>query len=259
MLFILDLDGCVYRESQVVKGAVKTLACLQEKGHTVTYATNNALLSRKQYFKRLRGMGFNVKPEEIMCAAYAAGEFLRKKKAKKVFVIGAKGLRDEIRKAGTRIVGEKHSVKGVDFVAVGLDRQFSFEKLLAAQQFILGGAKLLATNKDATYPGANNTVFPGCGSIVASVEAASGKKAFVVGKPGPFMLEKLLAQTGYALKDTLVVGDRYETDILFGKNAGAKTALVLTGITSKKDLKRVPKKLRPDYVLQSVAELARFA
>ena len=81
----------------------------------------------------------------------------------------------------------------------------------------------------------------------------------MVGKPGPFMLEKLLAQTGYALKDTLVVGDRYETDILFGKNAGAKTALVLTGITSKKDLKRVPKKLRPDYVLQSVAELARFA
>ncbi len=259
MLFILDLDGCVYRESQVVKGAVETLAYLQENGHTVTYATNNALLSRAQYRKKLRGMGFNVKLEEIMCAAYAAGEFLRKKKAKKVFVIGAKGLRDEIKKSGTRIVREKHSVKGVDFVAVGLDRQFSFKKLLAAQQFLLGGAKLMATNKDATYPGANNSVFPGCGSIVASVEAASGKEAFVVGKPGPFMLEKLLAQTGYAPKDTLVVGDRYETDILFGKKAGVKTALVLTGITSRKDLQKIPKRLHPDYVLQSVADLTRFA
>ena len=238
---------------------METLAYLQEKGHTVTYATNNALLSRKQYLKRLRGMGFKVKLEEIMCAAYAAGEFLRKKKARKVYVIGEKGLRDEISKAGTLIVGEKHPVKGVDFVAVGLDRRFSFEKLLAAQQFILGGAKLLATNKDATYPGADNSVFPGCGSLVASVEAASGKEAFVVGKPGIYMLEKLLADTGYRPKDTLVVGDRYETDILFGKNAGVKTALVLTGITSRKDLKSLPKKLHPDYVLQSVAGLSRFA
>ena len=85
MLFVLDLDGCIYRESQVVKGAVETLAYLQDKGHKVTYATNNALLSREQYKKKLRGMGFNVKLEEIMCAAYAAGECLRKKKAKKVF------------------------------------------------------------------------------------------------------------------------------------------------------------------------------
>ena len=260
MLFVFDLDGVIYRELQVVKGAVETTKYLQRKGHTVTYATNNALLSRRQYLVKLKGMGFDVKLDEIMCAAGAAGDYLWKNggKKNKVFVIGEKGLKSEVKSSGAILAGFEDPNSSVDYVVAGLDRNFTYKKLYKAQQYVLGGAKLIATNKDATYPAANNRTFPGCGSIIAALEAACGREAFVLGKPLPYMLDRLFELTGYRPEKTIVVGDRVETDILFGKSRKTTTVLVLTGITAKQDVLHIRKEMKPDIVLKSMVLLRKM-
>ncbi len=258
MLFVFDLDGVIYREHQVVSGAVMTTRYLQHKGHKVTYATNNALLSRVQYLKKLKRMGFDVVLEDIMCAAGAAADYLKEHAGSKtsVFIIGEQGLKSEIKKTGVLLAGMKSSVHKVDYVVAGLDRNFTYKKLYKAQQYVLGGAKLIATNKDTTYPAANNKIFPGCGSIVAALEAACGKKAFVIGKPFPYMLDRLFEITGCSAGETVVVGDRVETDILFGKNRKTKTILVLTGVTRRGAY--IKKSLKPDRILSSMAQLRKL-
>jgi phosphoglycolate/pyridoxal phosphate phosphatase family enzyme len=260
MLFVFDLDGVIYRELTLIKGAVETTKYLQEKGHTVTYATNNAMLSRAQYLRKLRGMGLDCKIDEIMCVSRAASVYMEEHgpKRKTIFVVGEKGLKKDLSGPKTKILGVGSEKEKADYVIVGLDRKFNFRKLFKAQQYFFNGAKLVATNKDATYPAANNRIFPGCGSIVAAIEAACGAEAYVIGKPRAFMLDILFKTTGYAPSETVVVGDRPETDILFGKNAKTKTVLVLTGITKKKDVRGLRGRLKPDIVLNSVADLRKI-
>lgn len=259
MLFVFDLDGVLYRGDKVIKGAKEVIRYLKGKGHRVVYATNNSSLSRDDYVKKLNKMGFPCNIDDIMSSGYATSLYLKEnsKKGGKVFVIGGKGLKEELSSCGFKIIRESDNVKRVDYVVVGLDREFTYNKLEKAFDFITYGAKLIATNKDTTWPG-KDKIFPGGGAIVACVEAATNLSAFVIGKPYPYMLKKILSITGFSSKDTVVVGDRLETDILFGKSLGTKTVLVLTGVTKLSELKNITKKHKPDYVLKSVADLRKI-
>ena len=259
--FVFDLDGVLYRDDKVIKGAPQTVCALRAKGHKVAFATNNATLSRKDYLKKLNRLGFKCNLQEVMASAYAAGQYLREKRpaGKTAFVIGEKGLVQELKTAGLKVVTVRNGKlpKKTNYVVVGLDRQFTYTALKAARKFIEAGAKFIATNKDYTYP-SKHGIYPGGGSLVAAVEAASGVKAFLIGKPMPFMLDKLLKETGMSAKDTIVVGDRHDTDIVFGKAAGAKTIMVLTGVTSKKEALSFKGKDKPDKIFRSVKDLLKY-
>ena len=259
MFFVFDLDGVLYRETTVIKGAPAAICELRRLGHKVAFATNNAMLSRRDNLKKLNKMGFKATLPEIMASAYATALYLTKKKTKgrSVFVIGEKGLIQELRAVGLKVYSVNSKIpKKVDYVVAGIDRKFTYKALKIAHKFIERGAFFIATNKDYTYPGKDG-LFPGGGSIVAAVEAATGKKAFLIGKPEPFMMEKLLQQEKMSGKETFIVGDRHDTDILFGKNAKTGTVMVLTGVTSKKEAAKFKGKNKPDYIINSVCDLKK--
>lgn len=253
-LYIFDLDGVIYIEETLLSGVKETLTFLRQRGDEVSFLSNNSTLNRDGFVKKLDRMGIRVTPEEIFSSSYLAAIYLSKNKHKRenrVFPIGEAGLFQELKKAGINITSR---IEEIDYVVVGMDRKFNFEKLLLAHKAILKGAKFIATNKDATYPVEKGTV-PGAGAIVKALEASTHKKALLLGKPHSFGLKIIMKSKGYQPKDTILVGDRLETDILAGKKLGITTILVLSGITNQEMLQKAPPSHLPDYVIHSLSEL----
>ncbi|MBD3210073.1 HAD-IIA family hydrolase [Candidatus Micrarchaeota archaeon] len=244
---VFDLDGTLYRGSQAIRGAPDALKKLRENGARVLFLTNAATRSRKDVAEKLCSMGIKAGKEEVYCSAYFLARYIREHYPDKtVFVVGERGMAEELAEVGIR-----HVERDAGIVAVGLDRQFTYEKLARAHEELGKGAILLASNKDSTFP-TERGFMPGAGSIVASVETASGREAHVVGKPNCFGLEIIKQDHRLENKEILVVGDRIETDILFAKECGAKSVLVMSGVSKKKDIRNIV----PDYVIESVAEFS---
>jgi 4-nitrophenyl phosphatase len=251
-LFILDLDGVLYRGNEPIAGAVQAVLKLQSLGKPVFYLTNNSGLTREQYVERLHKMNIPAEASQFITSAWATTRYLLSQYGKvKVFVVGEPGLQLELQNAGILIV-ENPDEQHVDCVIVGIDRSFSYERLRQAQWAILGGAAFIATNCDSTYPAENDRVLPGAGTIVAAIQTATGVKPFTVGKPNTWMLDLLLRQSGHSAQDALLVGDRLDTDIVIAKRAGVPCALVLTGISTRNDLEIAPPEQQPDWVLSNL-------
>lgn len=254
-LFILDLDGVLYRGSEPIRDAVQTVQRLQSSGKPVFYLTNNSGLTREQYVERLRTMGISTEPSHFMTSAWATTQYVLSQYDKaKVFVVGEPGLQSELRNSGIQTI-ENPDEQPVDCVVVGIDRSFSYERLRQAQWAILDGAAFIATNSDSTYPAENDRLLPGAGTIVAAIQTATGVEPFVVGKPNTWMLERLLQRNGHSAQEALLIGDRLDTDIAIAKRAGVPSALVLTGISTLDDLQTAPSEQQPDYVLTSLLEM----
>ncbi len=250
---IIDLDGVVYRGNTAIPGVQKAIEELKSIGKLL-FLTNNATLTRADYVKKLDRMGIKTSVNEILTSAYAAAVYLeRDGKGSKVYAIGEKGLKSELKAKGFKLLSLKKA-EDADYVVVGLDRKFNYKKLTAGLKAILKGAKFIATNTDATWP-YEKGVLPGAGSMVAALEACSKVKPIVIGKPSRIIMEIALEMLEVSSSEVLVVGDRLETDILAGKLINAKTALVLTGVTSVKDVEKAPDKMKPDLVVQSLAHL----
>ncbi|MBC7109813.1 MAG: HAD hydrolase-like protein [Archaeoglobi archaeon] len=172
--------------------------------------------------------------------------------------MGEKGLERELKEAGHEVLDLTADISEIEAVAVGMDRTVNYEKISLAARAVRRGAMLIATNQDVTFP-SEKGLEPGAGSILASIEAASGRKAdIVIGKPSPFMLSFIRKRIGGKNEEILIIGDRLDTDIASGKALNLRTALVLTGITSKSDLKRIPEADRPDYVFEDLRGLLNF-
>lgn len=260
MFFVFDLDGVLFRETAVIKGAPETLKYLRKLGHKIAYLSNNATLSRKDNMKKLQKMGFECSLSEVMATAYATAVYLSgiKRQNNSVFVIGEKGLRRELRAAGLKVYFAQNKVpEKIGYVVVGLDRKFNYIKLKIAARLIEKGAIFIATNTDCTFPGKDG-IHPGGGSIVTAVAAASGVKPFIIGKPKTLMLDMLMNMEKTSPKDTIVIGDKHGTDIMLGKKAGTKTVMVLTGVTSEKEAKAYKGANKPDYILRSVTGLKKL-
>ncbi|MBX6316675.1 MAG: HAD hydrolase-like protein [Isosphaeraceae bacterium] len=197
---------------------------------------------------KLQRLGIDVEEEHVFTCAMATARFLARQKPNgTAFVIGEGGLLTALHSNGYAIVD-----KDPDYVVVGEGRTLNFEMVEAALGMILGGAKLVATNLDPNCPTQTGTR-PGCGAIVALLEAAAGVKAFSVGKPSPVMLRAARKELGLTTDQTIVIGDTMETDILGGVQLGFKTILVLSGGTRREDLSRYA--YRPDKVVESIADL----
>lgn len=228
-LYVFDLDGTLYRGSEPIPGAAQTVQELQDRGALVRYFTNNSSKRRDQFVEVLTTMGFPATVHQVMTSASVTAKYLGDDVAT-AYVVGEEGIRHELDEVGIQLVDAEEC----DAVVSGIDRSFTFDKMNGALQHLLKpGVKFIATNGDLTYPVENGGLIPGAGSILASLEACSGRKAFVCGKPNPLGLQQLLAETGVHPSQCLVIGDRYDTDIVVGQRAGCSVHLVLSGVTSE--------------------------
>jgi 4-nitrophenyl phosphatase len=246
--YLLDLDGTVYRGSEVIPEAVTFIQYLRAEGIPFLYLTNNSSAAPEQVAERLTSMGLPTTGDEVYTSGMAAASYLaeREPAGTPVYVIGEEGLRGELERRGFRL-----TEKQPRYVIVGIDRSFSYQKLTVAASAIREGAKLIATNRDAALP-TEKGLFPGNGSLVAAVSVASGASPVVIGKPEPIIVRYALERLGVDAADTLIVGDNLHTDIDAGANSGLDSLLVLTGYSSEQDAENHPH--QPTYVAKDLKE-----
>jgi NagD protein len=248
--YLLDMDGVIYRGDEPIPGAAAFIQCLREEGIPFLFLTNNSASAPRDYVVKLHKMGIEVEEEHFYTCAMATVDFLQQQKPRgTAFVIGEGGLVSALHQAGYGITSQQP-----DYVIVGEGRTLNFEMAEKATMMLLNGAHLIATNMDVTCPTATGTR-PGCGALVAMLEAATGQKAYSVGKPSPFMMRAARKRLGLRTAETVMVGDTMETDIRGALELGFHTILVLTGSTHPDALVRYP--FRPSLVVESIGELNR--
>ncbi|ELP32442.1 MAG TPA: HAD family hydrolase [Rhodopirellula baltica] len=246
--FLIDMDGVIYRGSELIPGADQFIDVLIRQDIPFLFLTNNSQRTRRDVQTKLHRMGIFVEESHIFTCAMATARFLAKLKPNgTAYIIGEGGLLQAMHQNGFSIVD--HSP---DFVVVGEGRTITLNALESAVDMILGGAKLIATNLDPSCPTKNGTR-PGCGATVAYLEAVTGRKAFSVGKPSPIMMRAARKELKLATSQTVMVGDTMETDILGGVQMGYRTVLTLSGGTNKEDLGQFA--YGPDVIVDSIAEL----
>ncbi|KXN83812.1 4-nitrophenylphosphatase [Leucoagaricus sp. SymC.cos] len=273
--WLFDCDGVLWRGDQVIDGAVEVLNILRKRGKKLVFVTNNATKSRRSYKKKFDQVGLDVHVDEIYGSAYAAAVYIssvvKLPKDKKVYVIGQAGLEEELQDEGIAFIGGTdpkdntlNSFDLADFtldpdvaaVVCGLDTQINYTKLSKAFQFLTRNPDCLfiATNEDSTYPSANG-LLPGAGSISAPLRFALGRDPVCTGKPVSTMLDCVKAKVNFNPKRTIMVGDRLNTDILFGQNGGLATLLVMTGITTEGNITGPnASPIVPNFVTESIGD-----
>jgi 4-nitrophenyl phosphatase len=226
---ILDMDGVLWRGAQPIGDLAHVFARIEQLELRVTLATNNATLTIAQYQEKLAGMGARLEAWQIVNSPAATGHYLQQRfpQGGAVYIVGEAGLAEAMQAHG-------FTISDVDpcAVVVGLDRTLTYEKLFIATQLVRAGALFVATNPDRTLPVPQGFA-PGAGAIVAALQAATDVSPVVVGKPFPGMYGIALERMGLDASETLVVGDRIETDIIGAQELGCKTALVLSGVSTR--------------------------
>lgn len=246
---ILDMDGVLWRGAQPIGDLPDVFASIAARRLKVICATNNATSTPQQFAAKLVGMGVELAADQIVNSAMAAAWYLKKlhPDGGPVHLVGENGLY-----AAFQQMGFWPADDNVLAVVAGMDRQFTYAKMAAATRLIRGGAPFIGTNPDLTFPTPDGLV-PGAGSILAGITAASGINPIIIGKPSPTLYQVALERLGTTPEETLAVGDRLETDILGGQRAGMRTALLLSGVTTREDLAAWPD--RPDLVANDLADL----
>jgi 4-nitrophenyl phosphatase len=229
---LIDLDGVLYRGGHALDGADRFVKWMRDHDVSFRLVTNNATLTPAMYVQKLAAMGIGVSEREIFTSALATASYLRDQKAGRptAFVIGEEGLITALREAGVRFESERP-----DWVVVGLDRGLTYDNLSAAALALEAGARFIGTNPDTSYP-TERGLLPGAGAIQAAITATTGVKPIIMGKPEPFMLELATRDLGAAANDTVMLGDRLDTDIRGANALGMRTILVLTGVSRREDL-----------------------
>jgi len=247
--FVFDFDGVVWLGDNLIEGARDTIESLRRAGKKVAFATNNASKSRKAYAEKLRSLGIHADHWEIETSASAAAKVIKDRGgASKVYAVGMDGLTFELMMAGHTL-----SDKKPDYVVSAHDETFTYDKLKTAFECIhYAGAKYIAANPDKVGP-RDGKLVPASGCIMAAIEYATGVKAEVVGKPEKQIMEAALKSMDLQASQVLVVGDTLDYDIMAGKNAGAKTALVLTGVDSRESAEE--KGIQPDFIIDGIKDL----
>jgi 4-nitrophenyl phosphatase len=223
-LFVFDLDGTLYRGSEVIPFAVEVVQCLRKRGVEIRFLTNNSGSHPRNICAKLSAMGFEPELDEIYTSAMGAGSWMQENKLSRAFVVGEPGLVETLLDYGvtnTRIEP--------DVVIAGICRTLTYDWINEAMQFILGGAKFVATNRDSAYPIENGAFQPGAGATVAAIQACALVEPVVIGKPETYLLDRIRNDSKIEFEEMLVIGDRMDTDIEAGNRANCQTFLVLTG------------------------------
>jgi NagD protein len=260
--FIFDLDGTVYLGEKALPGAVECIADLRRRGKRILFVSNKPLEPGRVYAQKLTRLGIPAVEADIITSAYVLGYHLaRTEPGLRLYVIGEPSLRDELRSHGLVVVDERIdqdpkgviSPDGIDAVVVAFDRTLDYRKLNTAYQALVSGARFFSTNADKICPMPGGGI-PDSGATIAALEHITGRKVeLVAGKPSRLVMEVASQRLRVEPGRIMMVGDRLETDIFMGQQAGMLTAVVLTGVTRRQDVARLAQP--PDLILENLGDL----
>lgn len=246
--WLCDMDGVLVREGQIVPGADRFLAALEASGRSFLILTNNSMYTPRDLAARLADIGLEVPEERLWTSALATAKFLSDQRpGGSAYVIGEAGLHTALHDAGVVM-----TARDPDYVVLGETRNYSFDQITTAIRLVERGARFLATNPDPTGPSEEGPL-PACGAVAAMVTKATGQEPYCLGKPNPLMMREGLNVLGAHSESTVMIGDRMDTDVLAGMEAGLQTILVLSGVTAADEVERFP--YRPSRIVGSVADL----
>ncbi|MEV2223321.1 HAD-IIA family hydrolase [Nocardia vinacea] len=246
--YLTDMDGVLVHEDHLVPGADKFLAELRGNEIPFLVLTNNSIRTPRDLQARLRHTGLDIPEEAIWTSALATATFLNDQRPNgTAYVVGESGLTTALHEIGYVLTDSDP-----DYVVLGETRTYSFEAITTAIRLVDRGARFIATNPDATGP-SREGLLPATGSVAALITRATGKEPYYVGKPNPLMMRSALRRIGAHSQSTVMIGDRMDTDIVSGLEAGMRTVLVTTGISTRESVEQFP--YRPTLVLDSVADL----
>lgn len=264
--FIIDMDGVLWHGNKPLPGLIEFFSTLRELKIPFVLATNNASLTQQQYLTKLANMGVEVCAEEILTSSMATACYLKENlptSKRRVFVIGEPGLTEPLQQQGFEITSTYYPADPqatteniwADIVVSGLDRKLDWNKLATATLNLRAGAEFYATNADTTLPTELGEVM-GNGGVLAALTAATGVEPIVIGKPEPILYQQAFEILGTDKHNTIAIGDRLNTDILGAVNAGMRSIMVLTGVSSEADLADID--YRPDWIFQDIQEITRL-
>src|SRR5688572_17742426 len=246
--WLMDMDGVLVHEEQAIPGADLFLSRLRQNGVPFLVLTNNSIYTRRDLAARLAATALNVPEESIWTSALATAKFLEDQRpGGSAFVIGEAGLTTALHESGYTMTD-----RGPDYVVLGETRTYSFERITAAIRLLERGARFICTNPDATGPSRDGPL-PAAGAVAALITRATGVDPYYVGKPNPLMMRSALNAIDAHSESTAMIGDRMDTDIVAGLEAGLESILVLTGVTTREQAERFP--YRPARILDSVRDL----
>jgi NagD protein len=246
--FIIDMDGVIYHGNMLLPGVTEFLAWLENSGKKYLFLTNSPERTPKELHEKLARLGINVGEDHFYTSALATASFLANQKPNgSAYIIGDAGLIHAMYSAGFTV-----NNVNPDYVVVGDTHSYNFEKIELAVNLVIRGAKLIGTNPDVSGP-VENGITPSTKALIAPIEIASGKKAYYVGKPNPLMMRIALRRLGVKREDSIVIGDRMDTDVICGLESEIDTLLVLSGISDRKTIDQFP--YRPQYILNGVKDL----
>lgn len=247
--WLMDMDGVLVHEEEAIPGADRFIAALREKAIPFLVLTNNSIYTRRDLAARLRASGLDIPEESIWTSALATAGFLRDQRpGGSAFVIGEAGLTTALHQEGYTL-----TERDPDYVVLGETRTYSFERITQAIRLIENGARFIATNPDATGPSPDGSL-PATGAVAALITRATQREPYYVGKPNPLMMRSALNAIDAHSETTAMIGDRMDTDVVSGLEAGLETVLVLTGVSTRESAELFP--FRPSRILDSVADLA---
>jgi 4-nitrophenyl phosphatase/phosphoglycolate phosphatase len=275
-VFIFDCDGVIWKGDSLIEGVPAVLDMLRKAGKKIFFVTNNSTKSRKGYVGKFTSLGLNVTPEEIFSSSFAAAAYMEQIKfkatGKKVYVLGEVGIQEELDLIGVPHIGgpsdadQKIELKNggmvhhdhdVGAVIVGFDRYINYYKIQYAQLCINEnpGCLFIATNLDAVTHLTDAQEWAGNGAMVGAIKGCTKREPILVGKPSPLMIDYIVDKYKIASRARIcMVGDRLDTDILFGRDNGLKTCLTLSGVTTEAKLLGKDNEIAPDYYVGSIAE-----
>jgi NagD protein len=246
--WLMDMDGVLVHEEEALPGADRFLAALREHGRPFLVLTNNSIYTRRDLAARLRTSGLEVPEEAIWTSALATARFLEDQRpGGSAFVIGEAGLTTALHQSGYTL-----TERNPDYVVLGETRTYSFERITQAIRLIAAGARFIATNPDPTGPAPDGPL-PATGSVAALISRATGVDPYYVGKPNPLMMRSALNAISAHSESTAMIGDRMDTDVVSGLEAGLHTILVLSGVATREAAERFP--YRASRIVDSVADL----
>ena len=246
--FISDMDGVIYQGSQLLPGVKEFVDWLRKEKKQFLFLTNSSERTPLELHKKLLAMGIDIDESHFYTSALATAQFLKTQApGSSAYIIGAHGLMNALYDAGIPF-----NDVNPDYVVVGETTGYNYEMIIKATQLINQGAKLIATNSDLTGP-SDRGIIPACRAMISPIEMATGQNAYFVGKPNPLMMRTGLSILGVHSAEAVMIGDRMDTDMVAGIETGLDTALVLSGVTAREDIRKFP--YRPRLVLDGVGDI----
>jgi arabinose operon protein AraL len=261
--FVFDLDGTIYLGENALPGTPETIAKLRQRGKKVLFVSNKPLYPGQVYAEKLTRLGIPTKAEDVITSGFVLGHHLsRHEPSLRYYVIGEPNLVEELRRHGLEVINEQFAEadpqevidpRGVDAVIVAFDRTLDYRKINVAYQALIQGARFFATNGDKTCPMPGGGI-PDAGATIAALEAISGRKLeLLAGKPSRLVMQVAMDRMGLPPERCIMVGDRLETDILMGQQAGMFTGAVMTGASTRVDVSQM--KNPPTYIFETLSEI----